>query len=98
MGHPQVSFSFRVEPANNLPLIPLCVLVSVMAYAFCFQVPCWMPYSPMGAQPLGLVPLQPFGAYLWQANVHPGDGHWQTLGLHCVAAPSTALSRGAFAT
>ena len=67
---------------------------SVLVYAFCFQVPWWMPFSPMGAQPLGFAPLQPFGAYLWQAYVQPGDVNWLTPGMHRVAVPSTALSRG----
>ena len=53
-----------------------------------------MPYSPMGPQPLGFAPLQPFGAYPWQAYVQPGNGHWPTPGMHRVAAPSTALNRG----
>ena len=53
-----------------------------------------MPYSPMGAQPLGFAPLQPFGVYPWQAYVQPGDGHWSTPGMHRVAAPSATLSRG----
>ena len=57
-------------------------------------MPCWMPYSPLGAQPLGFAPLQPFGACLWQAYVEPGDGHGPTPGLHRVAAPCTTLSRG----
>ena len=48
----------------------------------------------MGAQPLGFAPLQPFGVYLWQAYVQPGDGHWSTPGLHRVAAPSATLGRG----
>ena len=52
-----------------------------------------MPYSPMGAQPLEFVPLQPFGAYPWWLYVQPGDGHWPTLGMPRVAAPSTTLSR-----
>ena len=33
---------------------------------FCFQVLCWMVYSPTGVQPLGFVPLQPFRAFPWQ--------------------------------
>ena len=45
-----------------------------------------MPYSPMGAQPSGFAPLQPFGVYPWQAYVQPGDGHWSTPGMHRVAA------------
>ena len=52
-----------------------------------------MSYSPMGAQPLGFAPLQPFGVYPWQAYVQPGDGYWSTLGLHWVAAPSATLGR-----
>ena len=53
-----------------------------------------MPYSPMGAQPLGFGPLQPSGVYLWQAYVQPGDGHPSTTGMHIVAAPSATLGRG----
>ena len=53
-----------------------------------------MPYSPMGAQPLGFAPLQPFGVYPWQEYVQPGDGHWSTPGMHRVAAPSATLGRG----
>ena len=60
----------------------------------CFQVPCWMLYSPMGAQPLGFASLPPFGGYLCQAYVQPGDGNWPTPGIHRVAAPSTALRMG----
>ena len=52
-----------------------------------------MPYSPMGAQPLGFAPWQPFGVYPWQAYVQPGDGHRSTTGMHRVAAPSTTLGR-----
>ena len=54
----------------------------------------WMPYSPMGAQPLGFAPLQPFGVYPWQAYVQPGDGHQSTPGMYRVTAPSTTLSGG----
>ena len=53
-----------------------------------------MPYSPMGDQPLGFAPLQPFGVDPWQAYVQPGDGHRSTPGMHRVAAPSATLSRG----
>ena len=53
-----------------------------------------MPYLPMGAQPLGFVPLQPFGVYPWQTYVQPGDGHQSTPGLHQVSAPSATLGRG----
>ena len=54
--------------------------MSVLVSAFFFQVPCWMPHSPLGPQPLGFVPLQPFGAYLCKAYVQPGDGHPPTPG------------------
>ena len=53
-----------------------------------------MPYSPMGAQPLGFASLQPFGVYPWQAYVQPGDGHWSMPGIHRVAAPSATFCRG----
>ena len=53
-----------------------------------------MLYSPMGAQPLGFAPLQPFGVYPWQAYVQPSDGHWSTPGMHRVAAPTATLGRG----
>ena len=91
MGSPQEGFFFRVEP----PTI-LCIkcLVSILVYAFHFWVPSWMPYSPMGAQPLGFAPLQPFGVYQWQAYVQLGDGHWSTPGMHRVAAPSATFSGG----
>ena len=41
---PQVMFSFRVEPYTN----SLChMLVSVMVFAVCFQLPMWLSCSPM---------------------------------------------------
>ena len=89
MGPLEVGFSFSWASHQCL-----YVLVSVIVYAFCFQVPCWMPYSPMGTQPLEFAPLQPCRAYPWQAYVQPGDGHWLTQGTHLVAAPSTPLNRG----
>ena len=52
-----------------------------------------MPYSPMGVQPLGFAPLQPFGVYPWWA-VQPGDDHQSTPGMHRVAVPSATLGRG----
>ena len=91
MGSPHVGFFFRVEPPTILYVI---CLVFILVSAFYFQVPCWMPYLPLGAQPLGFAPLQPLGVYLSQAYVQPGDGHWPTANMHRVAAPSTTLSRG----
>ena len=87
MGLPWVGFSFRVEPPS------LCFSIC-LASAFCFQVPCWMPYSPMGAQLLDFASLQPFGAYPWKAYVQTGDGYWPTPDMHRVAALSTTLSKG----
>ena len=52
-----------------------------------------MPYSPMGAQPLGFASWQPFGVYPWQAYVQPGDGHQSTPGMHRVAAPTATVGR-----
>ena len=51
-------------------------------------------YSSIGAQLLGFVPLQPVGAYLWQAYVQPGDGHQPTPCIYRLDAPSTILSGG----
>ena len=68
MGSPQVDFFFRVEPPTILCII---CLVSLLVSASYFQVPCWMPYPPLGAQPLGFAPLQPLGVYTWQAYVQP---------------------------
>ena len=47
MGSPQVGFFFRLEPPTVLYII---CLVSVLLSAFFFQVPDWMPYSPLGPQ------------------------------------------------
>ena len=58
MGSPQVGFFFRVKPPIILHII---CLVSILVSAFYFQEPSWMPYLPIGAQPLGFAPLQPFG-------------------------------------
>ena len=91
MGSPQVASFFRVEP----PIVLSICLMSVLVFAFYFQVPCWMPYPPLGAQLLGSAPFQPLGVYPWHAYVQPGDGHQPTPGMHRVAAPSTTLSGGA---
>ena len=91
MGSSQVVFFSRVEPSTILYIV---CLVSGLVSAFCCQVPCWMPYSPLGAQLLAFAPLQPLGVYPWWAYVQPGDGHQPTPGMQRVAAPSTILSRG----
>ena len=52
-------------------------------------------HSPMGTQPLGFAPLQPFGVYPRQAYMQPGDGPQTHTWYACrVTAPSTSLSRG----
>ena len=91
MGSPQVGFLFRVEPPTILYII---CLVTILVSALYFPVPSWMPYSPVGAQPLGFAPLPPFGGYTWQTYVQPGDGHLSMPGMHRVAAPSATLGRG----
>ena len=91
MGSPQVGFFYRVGLHTFLYII---CLVSILVSALCFQVPSWLPYYPMGAQPLGCAPLQPFGVYPWPAYVQPDDGHRSMPGMHRVAAPSTTLRRG----
>ena len=91
MTYPQAGFFVRVEHPTVLYII---CLVPVLVSAFYFQVPYWMPYSPLGPHPLGFAPLQPLGVYPWQACVQPGDGHWPTPGMHRVDAPSTTWNRG----
>ena len=63
-----------------------------MMFAFCFQVPIWLPSSTIGAKSQGFVTLQPFRVYPWQAYVHPGDGLWPMPGVQLVVTPPTALS------
>ena len=50
--------------------------------------------SPVGAQPLEFVILQPYETYPWQAYVPPGYGLWPMPGVHWVAAHLTASSQG----
>ena len=69
------------------------MLVCLIVYTLCFQVPFRMPYSPVRVHPLRFTPLQPFGAYTCQEYVHPHDGHWPMPWMHWVAVPSTALDR-----
>ena len=69
------------------------MLVYVLAFVFCFQVFMWLPCLPMGAQPLGFASVQPFGVYLWQAYVPPGNDLLPMAGVYKVAAPPTTSSR-----
>ena len=46
MGPPQVGFPFQSWSSQHF--VFLYVWVSNLVYAFCFQVPCWMLYSPVG--------------------------------------------------
>ena len=89
-GFARVGFFFRVEPPTILYIIMFGVCSGV-----CFLLSGALldaVFTP-GAQPLGFAPLQPLGAYLRQAYVQPGGGHWPAPGMHRVAAPSTTLSR-----
>ena len=56
--------------------------VIVMVVAFCFQVPMWLPYSPLRTQQVAFAVPQPYGVYPRQAYVPPGDGLWPTPGFH----------------
>ena len=87
MGPPQVDFSFRDEPPTTLYLymFGVCFLLSGAMLDVMFTY---------GAQPLAFALLQSFGTYPWKAYVQPGNGHWPTLGMYRVAAPSTPLHRG----
>ena len=51
MGSPLVGFIFRVGSPTVLYII---CLLSVLVSALFFQVPCWMPYSPMGGSTVGV--------------------------------------------
>ena len=66
MGSPQVGFFFIVEPQTILYII---CLVSVVVSAFYFQVPYWMPYSPLGLNHWGLHHWNPLefthGRHMW---------------------------------
>ena len=79
MGPPLLSFSFRFQPPTDSYV--MC-LVSGMVFVFCFQVPKWLPCTPMGPQPLGFVTLQPFRVHPWQTFVAPGDGQWTMAVVH----------------
>ena len=86
MGPPQSSFSFRCESSNNF----LChVLVSHAVWIL-------LSASHVGAQPLGFATPQLVGVYPWQTYVSPCNGLWYMPGVHQLAAPPTAFSRGSF--
>ena len=58
----------------------------LLSWAFQLFLTCWCLF----------VTPQPFGVYPWQVYLDPGDGLWPMPGVHWVAAPPTALSRGSF--
>ena len=89
MSSPQIGFFFIVEPPTVLYIINL---VPVLVSALYFQVPYWMPYSPLGAQPLGLHPCNPLE---FTHGRHMCNLVMITPAMHRVAAPSsTTLSGG----
>ena len=88
-GPPQVGFSFRVQP----PRIFSYKLMLVIMYAFCFQVPCWMPYSPMGGSniwglhhynPLGLTHSRHMYNLVMVISQHQDCTEWLLPPLLCV--------------
>ena len=92
MGSPWVGFFFSELSFPPFCILYVCCLFWCLLSTFRCHNGCHI--HPWGAQMLGFAPLQPIGAYPWQAYVQPGNGHQPTPGMHRVAAPSTALSRG----
>ena len=66
-----------------------------MVCAFYLQAAMWLPVSPVGVQALGFAPYNPL-EHTYDRHMCPADGFWPIPGVHCVAAPCTALSRGSF--
>ena len=94
MGPSWVGFSFRVECPTILYII---CLVSVLVYAFCFQVPCWMLYSSIGAQLLGLHHCNPLelthGRHMCSLTmvIDPHQLCTEWLLLHCLSRGNLLL-------
>ena len=85
MDPPKVSFLFQ---SSVSPPICLYMLMYIMVYAFCFQVPIWMPYSLTSggsiieactSAALWSIPMTGICASWWWSLVTPG--------MHWVAAP-----------
>ena len=74
-----VSFFFQNWSSHLLHYV-----CNFMVFTFCFQIPMWLPYSPMVAQPLQLAAPQLFRVYPWQAYVLPCAGPWQLPRVHHV--------------
>ena len=72
-------FSFRVESSTDSLC---CLLMLVMVFAFCTQVPMLLPCSPMGVQLFRFAMPQSYGVYPCQAIVPPWNGLWPMLGVH----------------
>ena len=90
MGPMHVGFSFRVE-------LPTILFLYVWCLFWCMLLLSGAKLDAVfinGAKPLGFAPLQPFWIYPRKAYVQPGDGYWPRPGMHRVAAPASALSRG----
>ena len=58
----------------SLPRISYVMCWCLLWCCFLFQVPMWLPCSPMGTQLLGFATPQPFGVHPWQAYLPPDDG------------------------
>ena len=87
MGPPQVSFFFRVEPLTYLLKCLLwCMLSAFRCHAGChihqWGLNCWLCTTAA----LQSIPMAGICASWWWSST--------TWGMHQVAAPSTALSRG----
>ena len=78
MGPSQVGFSLRVEPPTILSFYMFGVCSGV-----CFLLSGTMLdaiFNYWGSA-IGVAPLQPFGAYPWQAYMQPGNDHQPTPGM-----------------
>ena len=87
----QVSFFFQSGAPTNFIYICWWLLQCMFST---FRFLCGSLFISQQAQWPGFAPLQPFRDYPWQAYVHPCDGLRLMAGMHHVAAPSSASSRG----
>ena len=72
----------NIDNRCRLPFIYFLMLVSVIEFAFYFQVPMYWPCPPVGAEPFRLISLQPFIGYQWKAYVLPCVVLWPMPGVH----------------
>ena len=74
MGYPRGSFLFQSWAFHSFIML---YVGAFYGFDFCFQVPMWLPCSPMGAELLGFAVLHLWGEYPLQAYVPSHDGPCQ---------------------